>query len=370
MLSFIYKSILLAYLLLVDKFKTSYKTLAQKVLPTLTPQQPILVRHEGRYFIFLNDWQSILSDFSNLKMAYSFATNGDFKGISFTKKENYLELDIENVSQRIFIQITYLDQKITIGERLLDFKGTVNFRDIGGFLTEDGREVKWGKIFRSGHLYKLGKAEHSVFNSLAIQTVIDFRGHQMLKRFPDRVPNPDKVNFINIPIESKGLEMRKLGRKILKDDLEDFDAKIVLIKAYRDFIDFSQEETKIIFKTLLENKQGILLHCSAGKDRTGFFTALILRVLGVPMTQIERDYLASNYFRKQENDSLLEKAKLFTDPARLYSLINVEIDFLRVAFSYIDEKYGSLNNYLTEILGISEEMQEALRKEYLTPSDS
>lgn len=370
MLSFLYKSILLAYLLLVDKFKTSPKTLSDKVLPTLAPKQPVLVRHEGRYFIFLNDWLPVLNDFSNLKMAFSFATIGDFKGLSFTKKGNYFELDIENASQRIFIQITYLDQKIIIGERLLDFKGTVNFRDIGGFLTEDGKMVKWGKIFRSGHLYKLGKKEFSIFNSLAIKAIIDFRGHSMVKRFPDRIPNFNEVNLIHVPIESKGLEMRKLGRKILKDDLEDFDAMIVLTKAYRDFIDFAQEETKIIFKTLLENKQNTLLHCSAGKDRTGFFIALILRVLGVSMAQIERDYLASNYFRKQENDSLLEKARLFTDPTRLYSLINVEIDFLRAAFSSIDEKHGSLNNYLTEILGLSEEMQEALRKEYLIDFDA
>ncbi len=365
MVSFIYKRILLAYLLLVDKFKTSSRSLTEKILPTLTPNQPILVRHEGRYFLFLNDWQPISVDFSNLKIAYSVSLEGNFEATTFIKKENYLELAIKEESQRIFIKITCSNQEIIIGERLLNLKGTVNFRDVGGFVTEDGKEVKWGKIFRSGHLYKLGKGEHSVFKSLDIEAIIDFRGAQMLKRFPDRVPNAKEVNLINLPIESKGLEMRKLGRKILKDDLEDFDATVILTKAYRDFIDSAEAETITIFRTLLESDGATLLHCSAGKDRTGFFIALILRVLGVSMAQVERDYLASNYFRKKENDNLLEKAKLFTDPERLYSLLNVELSFLRAAFDYIDEKYGSLDNYLTEILGISEEMQKQLKQQYL-----
>ena len=82
----------------------------------------------------------------------------------FNADGDKLVLQILDEQQRIFVKLTYWENVIIIGERLLDMQGTVNFRDIGGFSVSDTHQVAWGKIFRSGHLNKLNKKEHGYYD--------------------------------------------------------------------------------------------------------------------------------------------------------------------------------------------------------------
>ena len=364
MLQFIYKRIVLAYILLADKFKSNVKTLDEKFLPALHPNQPILIIHEDEYIVFENGWLPQNFNIKKLQVAISQSSYQDFEPIHFQYNKHQIAFSIPQKPYRVFLKITYQNQETIIGERLLNLKGTINFRDAGGYFTTNQKQVQFGKIFRSDHLYKLKKSEAEYFNSLNIKTIIDFRGQGMLKRFPDRVPDKN-IRFVHLPIESKGLEMRKLGRKILNDDLDDFDAKAILNKAYQNFINYSTKEAKVVFNAFLETDGGVLVHCSAGKDRTGFFIALLLKTLGVDMKTIQQDYLASNFYRKKENDSLAEKAKLFTNPAPLLPLLNVQIDYIESAFNEIERKFGDFDNYLKKEIELSTEDILRLKEKYL-----
>ncbi len=367
MLEYIKRRLLLGFILITEPFKkTPRKTLEEKIIPALHENSPIFIKQGGKHFVILNNWLGDEIQLERLKITVSHAPNGIFQDVLFNADGNKLVLQILNEQQRLFIKLTYWEHVIIIGERLIDMQGTVNFRDIGGFQVSETHQVAWGKIFRSGHLNKLNKKEHDYFSSLNIENIIDFRGDAMVKRFRDKVPNPKAINWIRLPIESKGLEMRKLGIKILNDDLKDFDAAKILTKSYRGFISHSQAEVKAVFQAILQAENATLIHCTAGKDRTGFFIALILLTLGVPKETIIADFMASNGFRKKENERVLNNVKKLTDITPLLPLINVQLNYLEGSFQELESRFGTAENYLIKEVGITEAEIKLLKEKYLS----
>ena len=366
MLEYIKKRLLLGFILMTEPFKkTARKTLEEKIIPALHENSPIFIKQEGKHFVILNNWLGGDIQLERLKITVSHAPNGIFQDVLFNADGDKLVLQIFDEQQRLFIKLRHWENEIIIGERLLDMQGTVNFRDVGGFRVNETHQVAWGKIFRSGHLNKLNKKEHDYFSSLNIENIIDFRGKTMVKRFRDRVPNPKSINWIGLPIESKGLEMRKLGQRILNDDLEFFDAAKILTKSYRGFIKYSHTEVKAVFQAILKSKNATLIHCTAGKDRTGFFIALILLTLGVSKETIIADFMASNSFRKKENDRVLNHVKKFTNITPLLPLINVQLSYLETSFQALESRFGTAENYLIKAIGITEEEIKLLKEKYL-----
>ena len=366
MLEYIKRRLLLGFILMTEPFKkTPRKTLEEKIIPALHENSPIFIKQEDKHFVLLNNWLGEEIQLERLEISVSHAPNGIFQDVLFNAEDNKLVLQILNEQQRLFLKLTYWDNEIIIGERLIDMKGTVNFRDIGGFRVSETHQVAWGKIFRSGHLNKLKKKEHSYFSSLNIENVIDFRGKVMVKRFRDKVPNPTSINWVRLPIESEGLEMRKLGLQILNDDLADFDAAKILTKSYGEFVSHSQAEVKIVFQAILKSRNATLIHCTAGKDRTGFFIALILMTLGVSKETIIADFMASNSFRQRENERVLSNVKKLTDITPLLPLINVQLSYLETSFHVLENQFGTVENYLTNEIGITETEIMHLKEKYL-----
>lgn len=366
MFKYIYRRLLIGYMLVTEPFKKmERKNLQEKIFHPLHAEKPVFILHQGVYYILLNNWLGTELLIERLEISIAAQPDGQFQEIPFRQEDGFLKLDIPAEKERVFVKLNFQDSEIIIGERLLDMQGTVNFRDIGGFSTSEGKQVAWNKIFRSGHLNKLSKKEKDYFVSLGIKTIIDFRGHSMTKRFPDKVPNASEVEFISLPIESKGLEMRKVGLKILNDNLGDFDARSILNQSYTDFIIDAKKEARTVLDAFHDTDGNILIHCTAGKDRTGFFIALLLRILGVPLDIIRKDFIASNFYRKKESDRLYQNAAAFTNADPLLPLINVQDEYLETAFRVMEEEYGTLENYLKEALNIDEKYIQELKDKYL-----
>lgn len=357
-----FKKIMLGFILIFDKFQHTKRKLDEKFLPSLDENLPILTKNDtNQYFLFWNGWKN--KDKRLIEIRCSSSPNGDFKPLKNLKWDgDWLHTGI-TATNKLFFKITLDGKSTIIGERLMDIGGTVNFRDAGGYQNQNGQIVEWGKIYRSGHLYKL--SDHNYFKSTNITDVIDLRSEPVRKRLPDKLPKDSKYNVHSIPMESKGLELSKLRRKILKNDLEDFDARAILIRSYGDFITVFHREIKKVFQILLDAEGGVLLHCSAGKDRTGFFVALILKMLEVDEETIKKDYLASNFFRKRETEKIIQKIKLFANPENLVPLLEVQSDYLDAAFMSIDEKYGTFDQYILEGLNWQIEDLNRLKAKYI-----
>ena len=244
--------------------------------------------------------------------------------------------------------------------RKLPFTGAHNFRDLGGYKTEDGRTVKWGKIYRSDNLHSLTDEDLKYMKRLNIKSVVDFRSLEERESEPDRL-NPDMTQVL-LPINFQPKELNDDSIKNIIKDLTfgDLDSSNLL----RDFniviVEEFAEEYENFFRHIIENNaEPLVFHCTAGKDRAGFASAMILTILGVPREKVIEDYLLTNtYVKDHVDDKMLEiELKTFfrADTDNLRKINLVEERYIQAAFDTIDSKWGGMDRYISEALNLNED---------------
>ena len=254
--------------------------------------------------------------------------------------------------------------------RKLPFTGAHNFRDLGGYKTEDGRALKWGKIYRSDDLHLLTDEDLKYLSRLNIKSVVDFRSDEERESEPDRL-NPDMTQVL-LPIKFKPEELddetlKNLMKNLTFGTLDSSnllrDFNIVIVK------DFATEYKKFFRHVIENNAEPIVFHCTAGKDRAGFASAMILTVLGVPREKVIEDYLLTNTYVKDHVDSEMLEIELKTffraDTDNLRKINLVEERYIQAAFDTIDSEWGGMDNYISGALGLSEEDILKLKDFYL-----
>src|SRR5664279_336233 len=226
--------------------------------------------------------------------------------------------------------------------RHLDLAGASNFRDLGGYPGKGGRIVRWRQIFRSNHLGHLTEADIELLRPLGLRSAFDFRGTE------ERVAATCGVAEIavhSLPIEPTVVAALR-ARLAERAALSMADALEVMQDSYRNYVRYNTPSFRALFAHLLEDRAPLVIHCTAGKDRTGFACALILHTLGVSDDVIAEDYLLTNryYRRDPANGSEL--------PDNVKNVLGtVQASFLGAAFAAIDADYGDLETYLRDGLG-------------------
>lgn len=244
--------------------------------------------------------------------------------------------------------------------RRIAFAGVKNFRDLGGYATSDGKRLKWGVLYRSGHLHKLTAKDLTAFTHLGVRTVLDLRADFERTQEPDHLPADPTIRMVSLPIfeadSALGIDLRK---RIVLGDVEGIDVAAMLTLANQQFVTlFTQQFRQLMQEVVAAKGQPLIFHCTEGKDRTGFAAALILRMLGVPQQLIEQDYMLSKqYASKAYWQALfilrLMRGKKTATIARQFA--EVEPAYLAAAFATIDQQYGSFSAYLRDGLGLTNE---------------
>jgi protein-tyrosine phosphatase len=240
--------------------------------------------------------------------------------------------------------------------RHLNLSGASNFRDLGGYLTRDGRTVRWRQIFRSNHLGHLTDDDAAILRGLGVKSVFDFRGTG--ERTEAQCSISD-ITVHSLPVEPTVVAALRAivasGTPLSADH-----AVEVMRDSYRSYVQQNTPRYRTLFAHLLEDRAPLVIHCTAGKDRTGFACALILHTLGVPDDVISEDYLLTNqYYRRDPNS-----ASDLPDHVKQV-LGSVQTAFLGAAFEAIDADYGSLENYLRNGIGLGTAERTALAARYL-----
>jgi protein-tyrosine phosphatase len=240
--------------------------------------------------------------------------------------------------------------------RHFDLAGASNFRDLGGYPGRDGRMVRWGQIFRSNHLGHLTKADIEVVRRLGLKSAFDFRG---LEERAAATCAVEDIVVHSLPIEPTvvaALRARRNGGAALSlsDGLE------VMRDSYRNYVRHNTPRFRALFAHLLGDRAPLVIHCTAGKDRTGFACALILHALGVADDVIAEDYLLTNRFYRRDPAS---SADLPDDVSN--ALGSVEKSFLGAAFDAIRRDYGDVEGYFAGGLGLDTLRREMLQERYL-----
>ncbi|PZF70918.1 tyrosine-protein phosphatase [Taibaiella soli] len=245
-------------------------------------------------------------------------------------------------------------------QRKVKLQGAINFRDLGGYKTQDGHMVKWSRVYRSAAINHLTDADMMVFSKRQIKTVIDFRGTQESAIAEDRLlPNSD---YILCPAGSehtldwmKSLSTVKSGDSLMQTFYSQTDA---FTDRYRPFFQ------KLL---ALPDSSALLFHCTAGKDRTGIGAALFLYALGVPFSTIMQDYEATNYYRAQENEKMTQgmAQQMHISEQVAKDMASAKANYLQATFDAITKKYGSVDKFMSEELGMNAANIQKLRDKYL-----
>ncbi len=245
--------------------------------------------------------------------------------------------------------------------------GALNFRDVGGYQTVDGKQVKYGKLFRSDDLAALNSNDLEVLQTIGVETVYDLRHNYERVQFPNRLPEGDQIRVVEIPVYYPPLDRRESRRKILSGEFERGHFQQLMIEANRAFaLEFPDQFAAIARGVADSGSQAVVIHCADGKDRTGFAIAMLLTAVGVPRETVYEDYLLSNIFLESKNSRnafLASMGSMFSIPSsEIRYLVDVRREYLEAAFAAIDEKYDSFDDYLRDRIGLDQQTIERLRE--------
>jgi protein-tyrosine phosphatase len=243
-------------------------------------------------------------------------------------------------------------------DRLIALEGAVNFRDLGGYTTFDGHRTRWRVLFRADGLGELTEADLTIMRELGIRTVVDLRsGHEVEQSRFDVDAHP--VTFHHFPF------IKSLP------NVEDFErAPGFLGTQYTEMLDDASTQIVGALTALAAPEaRPAVFHCTAGKDRTGLLSALVLSLLGVPEETIVADYALSGEAMARLRAKLMVKypdgksfiadsdAVFSADPANMVTL-----------FAHLRARYGTVSAYASEV-GVPDDVVSGLREALLEPDE-
>lgn len=260
--------------------------------------------------------------------------------------------------------------------RKIEFEKLLNTRDLGGMTGADGRKIKPGKLFRSGHFYGASEADLKKLTEL-IEVSVDFRSNQECEEKPE-ISLPG-VLYYHLPVIAQSAagvtrdedSFAEVRAKMLFDaDV----AKKYMMRTYTGFIldDHSHKQYEQFIHLLLTDRdKGVLWHCTAGKDRAGFGTVIVQELLGVSREDIEADYLFTNICLEPDirrlTDLLSHQPGVEPEIAAqaVSYVFAAKPDYLRTAYDCIEANYGCFENFCREALRVTDEERTTLRNLYL-----
>jgi len=256
--------------------------------------------------------------------------------------------------------------------RLVALEGGCNFRDIGGYSAADGRTVKWGQVYRAGVLTYFTPADHGPLQQLGVRAICDLRRDEERHREPGRWPDSAAEALFwkddeNMPTVRGFAAKRPKTAAGMRDAMIELYTALPLWMAPR---------LRGLFECVSTGKLPVVVHCAAGKDRTGVAIAVLLRALGVETATVVEDYLLTNEagnfetFIQTHSDSHLGLADahrpLLSMPKEMRTaLFAADADYLQAAHHQIDTVHGGLDAYLRNVLGLSDDTIEKTRQALL-----
>ncbi|MEW5873176.1 MAG: tyrosine-protein phosphatase [Chloroflexota bacterium] len=255
--------------------------------------------------------------------------------------------------------------------RRIPLQGANNFRDLGGYATQDGRHTRWGLLYRSDRLSGLTNRDLLYLQYLDLHTIVDFRSAEERQEAPDRLPQMGQIRTLALPVAPyKDPETAvAISERIFKGDTDGLDAEELVLADYRRFVTHHTHSFRQFLHAVLEARgRPVLFHCTAGKDRTGFAAAILLRLLGVSDEAILGDYLLSNEyflpgFLQQLSSDYPELGKTSVD--FISRLAEINPVHLHGAYQAIDETYGSFEAFVRQGLAFGEQELDSLKQRLL-----
>ncbi len=307
-------------------------------------------------------------------------------------------LSVDQYAHPVFSLAEESGARFRVAPRPVPMTATANFRDYGGYVTADGRQVVWGKLFRTGHMGEMSAADKSAIEQLNIQTVCDFRRLEEAENQPSQLPGGLGATSIVISPGSaidlfSTITAGDVNEEIIDQFMQDIN---------RDLAINHKASYRLMFDELIAKaSSGSIIHCTAGKDRTGFAGLLILGALGISHKDIMEDYMrtnehvnidrevarwTSNYANNPDYNSApddgdggqggtekgsAEKGGAESGGGRAFNqkalavILGVKSSYLQAAFDVIESQYQGLEAYLHDEIKLTPSEMKILKDNYL-----
>ena len=245
---------------------------------------------------------------------------------------------------------------------IFNMKTIHNFRDCGGYATIDGARTRAGRVYRSGTLDDARENDLRTLQTFGLKTIVDLRAPREKKK---ELPHIDGVLRIDVPIALENKTREKVQPLMTKRGAEG-EVVEILKQMYRDLADEAWPQASELFRILLNaDVYPVLIHCRAGKDRTGFMCALVQQTVGVGREAVFQDYLeTNNHFglvstRMERMMKIFSLGKLQMENVR--ASLAAREEYLQAAFDQIEQNHGGMTAYLAQC-GVTAREVEALRE--------
>ena len=261
-----------------------------------------------------------------------------------------------NPSTRYYFYLRHQDGSgVRVAARLLPLEGGLNFRDLGGYTTIDGKIVKWGHVFRSGQMSDLTTQDYQYLSGLGIRVVCDYRSTEQRAHYPT-FWEAGEIEYIARDYASDTDEEALIAMLTNPQLTPEILAANMAVNYY-DGIEEQRESYSRMFHKLAEGDIPLAFNCSAGKDRAGRSAALVLAALGVSREQIIHDYSLSelyvDYLKEVSADPNHEFAFFADMPADMVGpFLRSDPRYIANTLDYLQSEYGGIEGYLDRALGI------------------
>lgn len=253
----------------------------------------------------------------------------------------------------------------------IPIRSVPNLRDVGGYRTRDGATIRFGHFYRSTDLSKITVDDAPRLAGLGLVTVFDLRTHSEREAAPDRVPPSAREVALDVLADKALRSVPAQMQAVLSDPsiavsmLGDNKALDYFLGSYRDFVTLPSAlaSYRTLFSDLAaRDNLPALVHCTTGKDRTGWATASLLLLLGVDEDDVFHEYLLTNEQLLPAFATVFDKfTEAGGDPELLKQVLGVRPEYLQAALTQMREKFGSIEGYFADGLGIDAAGQDAIR---------
>ncbi len=250
----------------------------------------------------------------------------------------------------------------------IPLEGSDNFRDLGGYTTVENKTVRSGMIYRSGHLGRLTESDLKQLKDMKIRKIVDFRGSLEKEQDVNRIP--EGADYIERPVDVAGADVQKRFKAMLKGrGGTKLDTYLIDVNQQ-----FPREYVEVFagwIKDLARSEDALpqVFHCTAGKDRTGFASAMLLRVLGVDEETVMQDYMLSEELLADAITRIVKQVThRYPVPGigkKLRPILGVHPSYLAAAFEVIHEDWGDFDGFVQGALELNAEDIEALKTIFL-----
>jgi protein-tyrosine phosphatase len=240
--------------------------------------------------------------------------------------------------------------------RRLPFDGAVNLRDLGGYPLPSGGETAWRRVYRADSLAELTDADLGRLEALGLFGLVDFRLPEERAKKPDRLPESHGLKLVLAGFLPRGTQ--DMLRAVAEGRLPPGEIRAEVLRHYRLFPQEHLPDYAAMFRLLIEaDGRPALIHCTSGKDRTGFGAALLLRAAGVGEEAIAEDYALTNTYRRDIRFMFGPDVS----PEALDMLTSAHPEYIRTALEELERQHPEPDSWL-EAMGLDAAERRAARR--------